>query len=164
LSFLVAGGIPNESLRAFVGQEFACAGTARFLMLPQLQRNAQLRPYLQSVDVWLGQDESLRPWTERFLRSYELRLTSSNDAVAEQLEIYAPDLFDARHKKGRWMPASQLTRSLPDVRLCRPLVTFTREWSRPYYLAQFAVKAGTPVVVRSADIPFERRRCAFASD
>jgi hypothetical protein len=63
------------------------------------------------------------------------------------------------------MPASQLTRSLPGIRLCRPLASFTREWSRPYYLAQFAVKSGAAVVTRSTAIPFESTlRLRFAFD
>src|SRR5205823_2804759 len=96
-TFLLTGGISNEGLRSVTGQVPVCAGIARFLKHPASRNSTQLRPYLQSVDLWLGTNEPLRPWAEQLLRAYEARLTSSSDVSAEQLEIYAPDLFSARH-------------------------------------------------------------------
>lgn len=153
-SFLLAGALPNAVVNEIIGTAPICAGVARFCAVPDPNPAEQLEfDDVQLIEDWFGAIEPLREWTERLLAKYEPRLAADHDLASDQLEVYAPDVFHAERKRGRWLPVRQASRALNGIRLCRPLSHFAHDWDRPYYLARFNATSEVNAVARSAPIP-----------
>jgi hypothetical protein len=151
---LVAGGLPNAVVNEATGAAPISAGVARFCAVPSATLTEKLQTHVQSIDTWLGTVEPLREWTESTLAKHEQGMAADQDLSADQLEVYAPDVFEAQKQKGRWMPIRQASRALKGVRLCRPLSRFARDWDRPHYLAHFGTRSGLNAIIRSAPVSY----------
>lgn len=152
---LVAGGLPNAVVNEVTDAAPISAGVARFCAVPNAALPEQLRTHLQPIDAWLGTVQPLREWTETILAKHEQRMAADQDLSADQLEVYAPDVFEAQKQKGRWMPIRQASHPLKGVRLCRPLSRFTRDWDRPHYLVHFDARSGLNAIIRSVPVSYD---------
>lgn len=148
----VFGALPSACVKALTGLSPSSVAAARFASVPSKVHCEKIVAYKQTVDDWLGSEEPLDVWTARLLDEYRARLTPSDDVPADQLEIYAPDLFAARRQNGRWFEARQLTQEINGLRLCRPLERFGQKWNRPFYLAEFGFRSGQVTLTRSATV------------
>lgn len=154
-SLAILGAAPSITVKAILGAVPISVGVGRFAEKRPISANRTFEPFIQSVDEWLGNDEGLTPWTHRLLEQHRQKLVSSGEVLADQLEIYAPDIFAIQRQRGRWLEARQLAKPLPELRLCRPLKSVSREWARPYYLAEFGLRSGQAILLRSASIDFK---------
>ena len=164
-SVCVLGALPSDRLKTLTGLSPASVASVRFALPPSEAPSEKSDAYKQTVDDWLGNDEPLDVWTARLLEEYRARLTPSGDVPADQLEIYAPDLFAARRQNGRWFEGRQLTQEIDGLRLCRPLEAFGQKWNRPFYLAEFGFRSGQATLARSAAVePHLTLRLRFGLD
>lgn len=163
-TLLVFGGAPCEVVRAATGAMVSCAAATRFVRRIDLKYHAAFR-LIQSLDDWLGFSDPLPLWTKRTIAAHLERLSASEEMAADQLEVYAPDLYRDRKKHGRWMPATEIHRSIDGPRLCRPLAAHARAYARPHYLGVFSFRQGRLALLRSAPVEFETsRRLQFGVD
>ncbi len=163
-TLLVFGGAPCEVVRAATGALVSCAAATRFVRRIDLKGQAAFR-LIQSLDAWLGFSDPLPLWTKRTIAAHLERLSASEEIVADQLEVYAPDFYSDRKKHGRWMPATEIDRSIDGPRLCRPRAAHARVYARPYYLGIFSFHQGRLALLRSAPVEFETsRRLRFGID
>jgi hypothetical protein len=153
-SLAVFGTLPSPLVKTLTGFKVSSVGGARFVVRLTTSSDKKLDSYIQSADDWLGQEEPLDVWTRRLLEQLRARLAPSGDVTADQLEVYAPDLFAARRQNGRWFEARQLTQAIAGPRLCRPLVSVAYEWNRPFYLAEIGFRSGQATITRSAPVDY----------
>jgi hypothetical protein len=152
--FLIAGAAPNSVIKDLAGTTPICAGAGRFITLPSSHRQ-RLASHIVTTNEWLGGYEPVGSWTKRLIKTFEQRIVSSSEIDADQLEIYAPDLFKAQNKFGRWMSIRKLSNPVSGLRLCRPLAKYAQEWDRPYYLAILSSRSGETRVTGSIRIPYD---------
>jgi hypothetical protein len=163
-TLLVFGGAPCEVVRAATGAMVSCAAATRFVRRIDLKDHAAFR-LIQSLDAWLGFSDPLSLWTKRTIAAHLERLSASEEMAADQLEVYAPDFYRDRKKHGRWMPATEIDRSIDGPRLCRPRAAHARVYARPHYLGIFSFCQGRLALLRSAPVEFETsRRLQFGVD
>jgi hypothetical protein len=163
-TLLVFGGAPCEVVRAATGAMVSCAAATRFVRRIDLKNHAGFR-LIQSLDAWLGFSDPLPLWTKRTIAAHRERLSASEEMAADQLEVYAPDVYRDRKKHGRWMPATEINRSIDGPRLCRPRAAHAPVYSRPHYLGVFSFRQGRLVLLRSAPVEFETsQRLQFGVD
>jgi hypothetical protein len=164
-SLCVLGAVPTPVVKSLSGIAASSVASARFALPSGKAQIEKCQPYKQSIDDWLGTEESLDTWTERLLAEHRARLTPSDDVPADQLQIYAPDVFAARGQNGRWFEARQLTQDISGLRLCRPLEAFGQKWNRPFYLAEFGFRSGQATLSRSIAVdPALTLRLRFGFD
>jgi hypothetical protein len=163
-TLLVFGGAPCEVVRAATGAMVSCAAATRFVRRIDLKNHAAFR-LIQSLDAWMGFSDPLPLWTKRTIAAHLERLSASEEMAADQLEVYAPDFYRDRKKHGRWMPATEINRSIDGPRLCRPRAAHAPVYARPHYLGVFSFRQGRLVLLRSAPVEFETsRRLKFGID
>jgi len=161
----IFGALPGSLVKKLSGLSPSCVASTRFAPASLKLPGDKCGPYTQTVDDWLGADTPLDAWTQRFLDEHRAKLVTSGDVTADQLEIYAPDIFLARRQNGRWFEARQLTEEIGGLRLCRPLKTVSREWSRPFYIAEFGFRSGQATLTRAAPVDFnDSQRLRFGLD
>jgi len=165
-SVCVLGALPSAIVKTISGLTPSSVASARFALSPPTKPHSNKgETYKQTVDNWLGIDAPLNVWTRRLLDEHRAKLIASGDVTADQLEIYAPDIFAARRQNGRWFEARQLTQEMGGLRLCRPLATVSREWSRPFYIAEFGFRSGQATLTRSVPVDFnDTLRLRFGLD
>jgi hypothetical protein len=152
--FLIVGAAPSSVIKDLAGASPICAGAGRFIVLPP-SHHQRLASHIVSMNEWLGGSESIGSWTQRLLKNFERRIVSSSEIDADHLEIYAPDLFKAQGKLGRWMSIRKTSTPVSGLRLCRPLAKYAQEWDRPYYLAFFNSRSGETRAAGSIRIPYD---------
>ncbi len=119
---------------------------------------------LQTMDGWLGHADPLREWTNAVLQQHTARLSLDMNIGVEQLEVYAPEVFESQRKVGRWIRAVQIGHALEGLRLCR-LRHGAGTFGAPHFLATFHYKGGTLTIGRSAPLAAETsRRLRFGFD
>ena len=150
-SLLILGALPSFAVKNVCGIDPFSTGVNRSCLRSSSSNETA---FLQSIDEWLGCEDSLDTWTQRVLDSHRAKLTSVDDITADQLEIYAPDIFLSRRQNGRWLEARQLTQGIDGLRLCRPIASASREWARPYYLGEFGFRSGQATLSRSTSVKF----------
>lgn len=161
---IVLGAAPNAVIKSVLGTPPICAGISR-LAEHRAPASGEVARLVLSVDEWLGVSQPLQIWATGVMRQHERIMQSGNDIPASQLEIYAPDVIASRRQRGRWLPAEAVSERLVGARLCRPRVSYAREWARPYYLAYLTFNAGELVVSRSAPVEYAlTRRLRFGLD
>lgn len=161
----VMGALPSSLVNTLTGGNVSSVGSARFVRQPTISNQKRFDAYIQSTDDWLGHEEPLNVWTHRLLAQLRTSLTPSGDVTADQLEIYAPDLFAVRRQNGRWFEARQLTQAVAGLRLCRPLSTVSYEWKRPFFLAEIGFRSGQPTLARSVPVDYDlTQRFRFGLD
>jgi hypothetical protein len=135
---LVVGGVPFDPLQRYLKTTPLCAGVSRFVERAVLKQQPHLLQLVQPFDEWIGITETLATWTRGTIDRALQRLSAPEEISIEQLEIYAPDVFQQQRKMGRWLPGSQARQALSNPRLCRPL-SHVRDYDRPSYLGIFAL-------------------------
>jgi hypothetical protein len=162
--YLLLGAAPLEAVYRRLGVAPACAGATRFVG-PSVFEATGSDDFAISTDTWLGEVHALAAWTALILASHEARMEAIEGLSAEYLEVYAPDVAQAQHRSGRWLPASQIGRSLDGVRLCRPQERYAQSWDRPSYLSHFDFRNGALTLRRAASItPDLTLRLCFGLD
>lgn len=163
-SGLLIGSLPTSAAEAIFGPIFL-DGCARFLDLKSARFSNQHRQeYLQTVQFWLGSNESLVAWTDRTLRTVAMRCSPPSGVGAEGLEIYAPDIFQAQGKFGRWLSTKDALLPIGGFRLCRPNTNF-RSYDTPYYWCNFTFSDGAHTIGRLAQVQHvDSHRLRFGLD
>jgi hypothetical protein len=151
---LLVGAAPIPVVRQITDGDVACAGATRFISSAVL-RTPENRDITQSVDAWLGETQPLSDWTEQILSAHEARMEVLQGLSAEQLEVYAPDVFRNQRRSGRWIAVGQIGRPLDGIRLCQPQDRFARSYDKPHYLAHFEFRNGALSLGRCAEIKRE---------
>ncbi len=146
---LILGSAPHSLVERRLSATVSCTGSSRFVN--SIQVNDQ--SLAQSVDTWLGPAPELAAWTTEILERSASRMQSVGGLSAEQLEIYAPDL--QRRGTGRWIAAEDVSRELPEVRLCRPTLRHAQVYNRPYYLAHFGLRGGSLTIQAQAAVSYD---------
>jgi hypothetical protein len=146
---LVLGSIPHSLVERRLNASVSCSGAARFADGAQVSATS----IEQSVDAWLGNSEPLSDWTTDVIERSAGRMSEAGGLGADQLEIYAPDILRSQRRPNRWIAAEEVSRALPEIRLCRPKRGYSALYDRPYYLAHFSFKGGSLALQRQAAIP-----------
>lgn len=149
--YLLVGAAPAQAVYRTLGVPPTCVGTSRFVGAEVFEAQGN-EDIVVSVDAWFGHQQSLAPWTAQVLFHHEGRMDTVEGLSAEHLELYAPDVIQAQHRTGRWIPAGQIGQPLDGPRLCRPLDRYARNWDRPFYLAYFGFKDGALTLRRTAAV------------
>lgn len=151
-SLLILGALPSFAVKSICGVDPFSTGAHRScFQSPSSNESA----FVQSIDEWLDCEDPLDTWTQKVLDTHRAKLSSTNDVTADQLEIYAPDIFLSRRQNGRWLEARQLTQGIDGLRLCRPIASASREWARPYYLGEFGFRSGQATLSRGTSVKFD---------
>ena len=95
------------------------AAAFRFMPRRPVLSTSSNMDLLHPIDGWLGHADPLGDWTEATLQQHKERLSIDMDISLDQLEIYAPEIFQDQRKSGRWMRSTQIGRPLEGLRLCR---------------------------------------------
>ena len=151
---LVLGCAPRSVVASIFAAKVFCTGVARFIVAPNFHIRA-VTDVLQSVDCWLGPAEPLQTWTDKVIAEHQRRFSTPQELSVDSLEIYAPDVYQAESRVGRWIAAAQASRPMTRPRLCRPLAQYTRAFDRPYYLGDFGYRDGALVLRRSVQIDYK---------
>jgi hypothetical protein len=141
---LLIGGLPTEVLMAKGQQRLTCAGRARLLPMVLAEKlQLILGGESQTADTWLGLPrESLEAWTRRTIKELSGRMGRQSMDDLGGLEIYAPDVFEKARRPGRWLPASDFPTDGITHRICRPLLTKSQIYDRPYYWVRLSDEGG----------------------
>jgi hypothetical protein len=147
--FLVLGSMPHSLVERRLNASVSCSGVTRFADSTEVSTKS----IEQSVDPWLGTIQPLSDWTTDIVEQSASRMSEVGGLSADQLEIYAPDILRSQRRPNRWIAADEVSRALPEIRLCRPKRGYSAQYDRPYYLAHFSFEGGSLTLQRQAAIP-----------
>jgi hypothetical protein len=147
---IIVGGIPTSALqRTFKGQIHSI-GPGRYVLNGIGTQTAYPE---ETVSDWLGAAEPLATWTEKTLAWAAAQLLPQAEIEDESIEIYAPDVYRARRRRGLWLQAKDFQESASTLRLFRPKTAPKWIFDRPDYLGIFKSRPRGAQLVQSTRIP-----------